>query len=109
MYRNKEEEFIALKKNQMAVAIYIHTFLQLFKFGKELVDIEAKKVKIFIGSLHPMYEEHVVMYKRPETFDDTVDTACTVEEMAIKKRSADPKRSAFQSGKGFRIKDRRVW
>ena len=109
VYQKKEKEFIALRQNQMAVAIYLHTFLRLFEFAKELIDTEAKKVKRFIGGLHPMYEEHVVMYKGPETFDDAVDRVYTAEEMAIKNRSADPKRSTFQSSKGFRIKDRRVW
>ena len=42
-----------------------------------------------------------MMYKRLETFDDAVDRAVPTEEMAIKKRNTDPKRSAFQSGKGF--------
>ena len=91
----------------MAVATYLHTFLQLSKFAKDLVDTKAKKIKRFIGSLHPMYEEHAVMYKRPKTFDDAVDKAYTTEEMAMKKRNADPKKSAFQFGKGFQQKGQR--
>ena len=75
----------------MTVAMYTHTFLQLSKFAKELVDTEAK-VKRFIGGLHPTYEEHVVMYKRPETFNEAIDKAYTAEEMTVKKRNADPKR-----------------
>ncbi|KAJ8632884.1 hypothetical protein MRB53_026220 [Persea americana] len=55
-----------------------------------------------------MYEEHAVMYKRPKTFDDAVDRAYTTEEMAMKKRNADPKKSAFQFGKGFQQKGQRV-
>lgn len=108
MYRKTEEEFISLKQNQMTVATYVHTFLQLSKFAKDLVDTKEKKVKRFIGGLHPMYEEHVVMYKRPETFDDVVDRAYAVEEMAIKKRNADPKRNCLSLEKVISRKDRRV-
>ena len=101
VYRRKEEEFVALKQNQTTVATYLHTFLQLSKFAKDLVDTKAKKVKWLVGGFHPMYEEHIVMYRRPETFDDAVNRAYTAEEMAIKKRNAKPKRSTFQSRKGF--------
>lgn len=47
----------------MTVATFVHTFLQLSMFAKDLVDTEEKKVKRFIGGLHPMYEEHVVSTK----------------------------------------------
>ena len=79
VYQKKEEEFVALKQNQMIVATYVHIFLQLSKFSKDLVDTEEKKVKRFIGGLHLMYEEHVVMYKWAKTFDDAVDRAYTIE------------------------------
>ena len=107
IYRKKEEEFETLKQNQMTVAVYLLTFLQLSKFAKDLVDTEAKKIKRFVGGLHPMYEEHVVMYKRLETFDDAVDRKYTTKEMAIKKRNVDPRRTAFQSTKSFQQKRQR--
>ena len=88
----------------MTLTTCIHTFLQLSKFAKELVDTEEKKVKRFIDGLHPIYEDHVVMCKRPETFQELVNRVYTVEEMAIKKRNADPKKGFAQSGKGFQQK-----
>lgn len=101
VFRQKEKEFASLKQNQMTVAIYIHTFLQLSKFAKDLVDTEEKKVKRFVGGLYPMYKEQVVMCKRPKTFKDTVDKTYTAKEVNIKKRNADPKRGFVQTRKGF--------
>lgn len=69
-----------------------------------MVDTEKKKVKSFVGGLHPQYEEHVVASRRPKTFDDAVDRAYTVEELAIKKRAMDPKRSLSHFWKGYQEK-----
>lgn len=57
VHRKKEEEFLALKHNQMSVAVHVHAFLQLSKFAKDMVDTKEKKVKRFVGGLHPLYEE----------------------------------------------------
>lgn len=101
VHQKKEDEFLALKQNQMSVATYVHTFLQLTKFTEDLVNTEEKKVKRFVGGLHTLYEEHVVVCMRPETFNDVVDSAYTAEELAIKKRAMDPKRSSSHFNKGY--------
>ena len=108
VYQRKEEEIIALKQNQMTEAIFLHTFFQLAKFSKDLVDAEAKKIKRLVGGLHPMYEKDVVMYRRPETFDDAVDRTYTAERWLSKKGLQIQREVCFGLEKAFSRKGKEV-
>ena len=98
--RKKQNEFLTLQQNQMTMAEYVHMFSQLSKYAEDLINTEEKKVDRFIGGLNPIYVEHVVAYKRPETFDDAVDWGFSAEEVGSMKRANECKRNPSYSGTG---------
>lgn len=59
----------------MTMAVYVHTFLRLSKYAEDLINTEEKKVDRCIDGLNVAYMEHVVALKRPDTFDDAVESA----------------------------------
>ncbi|XXG88100.1 hypothetical protein AAC387_Pa12g0357 [Persea americana] len=71
----KQNEFLTLQHNQMTMVVYVHTFLQLSKYVEDLINIEEKKVGRCIDGFNPAYVEHVLAFKRPDTFDDPIDSA----------------------------------
>ena len=78
----------------------VHTFLQLSKYAEDLINTEEKKVDRFIDGMNPAYVEHVVAFKRPETFDDAVDRGFSSEEVALREKANNFKRNPSYSGKG---------
>ncbi|RWR86324.1 reverse transcriptase [Cinnamomum micranthum f. kanehirae] len=82
----------------MTVTVYVHTFIPLSKYAKDLIDTEEKKIKRFINGLNPAYKKMVLASQMPMHFDDAVDRAYTAEEVhreelelnASSKRSSGP-------------------
>ena len=82
------------------MAEYIHTFLQLATYAEDLINTEENKVDRFIDGMNLEYMEHVVAFKRPETFDDAVDRGFSAEEVALRKNADDFKRNPSYLRKG---------